>query len=247
MIKWLNNLYEKEELYFALVWIGIYCVANSVANFISEVIGINSSANFIFNLFITIIIFMWIKKKKLTKYYGLCNTNVSAKRFLFYIPLILFMSRNLWFGFAINFQVVDTICYILSMLCVGFLEEVIVRGFLFKALEKNNVKMAIIISSIAFGLGHLLNLFNSSGMDLIAVLCQIVDAVCCGFLFVIIFYGGGSLIPCIIAHSVNNAVSVFGNEAELTVEKRLLFSAISIFIVVIYTLILCRTLLKKQQ
>lgn len=247
MIKWLNKLYKKSELYFALVWIGIYCVANSLANPISEAIGMNSSAAFIFNLILTITLFMWIKKKELTKYYGLCSTNASAGRFLWYVPLILFMSRNLWFGFAINFPAVDTICYILSMLCVGFLEEVIFRGFLFKALAKENIKMAIIISSVTFGLGHILNLFNGSGMDMIANLCQIVGAIACGFLFVIIFYRGGSMIPCIIAHSVNNAVSVFGNEAGITVEKRLLFSAVSMIIVIIYTLILCRTLPLKQE
>ncbi len=247
MSRWINNLYEKNKLHFALVWIGIYCVVNSLANPISEAIGIDSSAALIFNLILTITLFMWVKKKGLTKYYGLCNTKVPAGRFLWYIPLFLFMSRNLWFGFAINLPAADTVCYILSMLCVGFLEEVIFRGFLFHALAKDNVKMAIIVSSITFGLGHILNLFNGSGMDLIANLCQIVGAVACGFLFVIIFYRGGSLIPCIIAHSVNNAVSVFTNEAGLTVEKHLIFSAINMIVVIVYTLILCRTLPEKQE
>lgn len=247
MSKWLNSLYKKSELYFALMWIGIYCVANSLANPISEAIGVDSLTTLIFNLILTVILFMWINKKGLAKYYGLCNTNVSAGRFLWYIPLVLFMSHNLWFGFAKNLPTLDTVCYILSMLCVGFLEEVIFRGFLFKALAKDNVKTAIIISSITFGLGHLLNLFNGSGMDFIANLCQIVGAVACGFLFVIIFYRGSSLIPCIIAHSVNNAVSVFANEAGLTVEKRLLFSAVDTIIVIIYTLILCKTLPEKQE
>lgn len=178
MKKWFDNLYEKNELYFALVWIGIYCAANSLANPVSEAIGIDSSASLLFNSILT---------------------------------MMLFMSHNLWFGFAINFPAVDTACYILSMLCVGFLEEVIFRGFLFKALAKDNVKTAIIISSVTFGLGHILNLFNGSGMDMAANLWQIVASTACGFLFVIIFYRGCSLIPCIIAHSVNNAVSVFAN------------------------------------
>lgn len=247
MSKWLNDLYQKKELYFALVWIGIYCAANSLAYPISEAIGVDSSATLLFNLILTVILFMWISKKGLTKYYGLCSTNVSAGRFLWYIPLVLFMSRNLWLGFAINLPILDTVCYILSMFCVGFLEEVIFRGFLFKALAKDNVKMAIIVSSITFGLGHILNLLNGSGMDLIANLCQIVGAVACGFLFVIIFYRGGSLIPCIIAHSVNNAVSVFANETGLTVEKSLLFSAVTMIIVIAYTFLLCRTLPKKQE
>lgn len=246
MKKWFDNLYEKNELSFALVWIGIYCVANSLANPVSEAVGINSSAALIFNSILTIALFMWIKKKGLTKYYGLCGANVPAGRFLWYIPLILFMSHNLWFGFAVNFPAVDTACYILSMLCVGFLEEVIFRGFLFRALAKDNVKTAIIVSSVTFGLGHILNLFNGSGMDMAANLYQIVSAVACGFLFVIIFYSGGSLIPCMIAHSVNNAVSVFANEAGLTVEKRILFSAVNFIVVVAYALVLTKTLPKDK-
>lgn len=247
MNKWLNKLYEKSELYFALMWIGIYCIANSLANPISDAIGINSSAALVFNVILTIILFIWIKEKGLLRHYGLCCGNVSASKFLWYIPLILFMSRNLWRGFAVNYPAADTVCYILSMLCVGFLEEVIFRGFLFLALAKDNVKTAIIISSITFGLGHILNLFNGSGMELLSNICQVVGAVACGFLFVIIFYRGGSLIPCIIAHSVNNAVSVFGNEAALTTEKRILLSAINTAIVVVYTLILIKTLPPKAQ
>ena len=247
MKKWLNRLYEKNELSFALVWIVIYCAANSFANPISEAIGIDSSAALLFNAIFTIVLFMWIKEKGLMQYYGLCSTDVSAGKFLWYVPLILFMSRNLWLGFAVNLPAVDTVCYILSMLCVGFLEEVIFRGFLFRALAKENVNQAIIITSVTFGLGHILNLFNGSGMDLIANICQVIGAISCGFLFVIIFYRGGSLIPCIIAHSVNNAVSVFANEAEFTVEKRLLLSVVNMVIVIAYALILCRTLPKDKN
>lgn len=242
MMKWLDRFYQKSEFYFALVWIGVYCVANSLANPLSKIIGVGSSAALLFNLTLTVLLLTWIRKNGLTKYYGLCPSNIPARRFLWYVPLVLFMSRNLWFGFAINFPAADTACYILSMLCVGFLEEVIFRGLLFQALAKENIKTAVIVSSVTFGLGHILNLLNGSGMGLIANLCQIVGAVACGFLFVILFYRGGSLIPCIVAHSVNNAVSAFANEAALTVENRLIFSAINLVLVAAYALILCRTL-----
>ena len=96
-------------------------------------------------------------------------------------------------------------------------------------------------------MGHILNLLNGSGMGLIANLCQIVGAVACGFLFVILFYRGGSLIPCIVAHSVNNAVSAFANKAALTAENRLIFFAINFVLVMAYALILCRTLSKEKN
>ena len=106
----------------------------------------------------------------------------------------------------------ETVLYIGSMICVGFLEEVIFRGLLFRAMEKDSVKAAVIVSSVTFGIGHIVNLFNGSGADLVANLCQVCYATAFGFLCVIIFYRGGSLVPCIITHSVVNALSVFSLE-----------------------------------
>ena len=133
------------------------------------------------------------------------------------------------------------------MLCVGFLEEVIFRGLLFEAIAKDNIKSAVIISSITFGIGHIINLFNGSGMDLVNNLCQIVFAIAVGFLLVTIFYRGGSLLPCILVHSAINALGTFANDTGLTVGLRLLHIAALIAITVAYTLILTKTLPKNQR
>ena len=178
-------------------------------------------------------------------YFGLCKSKVSASKFLYYLPLALFASTNLWLGFGRNFPLPDAICYMLSMLCVGFLEEVIFRGFLFKALAKDNIKTAIIISSVTFGLGHILNLFNGSGMELVDNLCQVVGAIACGFLFVVIFCLGGSLMPCILAHGLHNALSAFSNETMMTMQRQLLLTISIMVIVITYTLTLLKTLPKK--
>lgn len=247
MNKFIEKIYKKSELQFALVWIVIYCVAESLANQLSEIVGINSSVTLVLNIILTIVLFSWIKKKDLFKKYGLCKTSVPISKFVWYIPLGLVISRNLWCGVAMNLPAIDTVFYICSMLCVGLLEEVIFRGFLFKALAKDNVKTAIIVSSVTFGLGHLLNLVNGSGMELVANLCQVIGAIAIGFLFVIIFYRGGSLLPCIITHSANNAISVFANGAGLTVEKRILLSAINTLIVIVYTLVLIKALPQKAK
>ena len=132
------------------------------------------------------------------------------------------------------------------MLCVGFLEEVIFRGLLFKAIARDNTRSAIVISSVTFGIGHIINLFNGSGMDLVNNLCQIVFAIAVGFLLVTIFYRGGSLIPCILVHSAINMLGTFANDAELTAEMQLLHIAALIAITVTYTLILTRTLPKND-
>ena len=245
--KWLDRIYDKSELTFALVWIGIYCLANSSANSVSAAIGIDSAFTCVINGILVTILYLWIRKKGLLSHFGLCKSRIPASKFLYYLPLALFASTNLWLGFGRNLPALDTVCYILSMLCVGFLEEVIFRGFLFKALAKDNVKTAIVISSITFGVGHILNLFNGSGMELLDNICQVVGAIACGFLFVLIFHRGGSLLPCIIAHSVNNAVSVFANEEAITAQTQLLLSAVVLVIVITYTLILRRTLSVKTH
>ena len=103
------------------------------------------------------------------------------------------------------------------------------------------------ISSVTFGVGHLINLFNGSGMDLVSNMCQICFAIAVGFLFVTIFYRGGSLIPCIITHSAVNTFSTFANKVGLTVEKHILHVIVMIVLTAAYTLILTKTLPKRQR
>lgn len=150
------------------------------------------------------------------------------------------MSINLWNGVTMKLSVLETVLYILSMLCVGFIEEIIFRGFLFKALYNDNVKLAIVISSVTFGIGHIVNLLN--GKDLIPTLLQVCYAIAIGFLFTIIFYKGKSLLPCIIAHSFVNSSSVFAVENSL-----MKFHVISSAVLCIISLSYALWILKKTK
>ncbi len=243
----MKKLYEKNEQAFAIVWIVVYCVLQSFANPLNEKTGVEYSASAVFCILQTIILFAFIRKNNLQKRYGLCKSPVPARRFLYYVPLIILATGNLWNGIAVNDSLAGTVCRIACMLCVGILEEVIFRGFLFVSIAKDNVTSAIIISSVTFGVGHLINLFNGSGMDLINNLCQICFAIAVGFLLVTIFYRGGSLLPCIIVHSAINTLSTFANKAGVTAEKHIIHVLILIFITVAYNLVLTKTLPKSQR
>ena len=243
----MKKLYEKNELTFAIVWIVVYCLLQSLANPLNNVIGIAYAASAVFCVLQTVVLFAFIRKNGLQKRYGLCKSSVPAWRFLYYVPLLILASGNLWNGVALRYTPAETVCRIVCMLCVGFLEEVIFRGFLFAAIAKNNVKSAVVISSVTFGVGHIINLFNGSGMDLINNLCQIVFAIAVGFLLVTLFYRGGSLLPCIIVHSAINTLGTFANDADLTTEMHLLHLAILIAVTVAYTLILTKTLPKRAE
>ena len=243
----MKKLYEKNELTFAIVWIVVYCVLQSLANPLNKAIGVAYAASAAFCVLQTVVLFAFIRKNNLQKRYGFCKSPVPARQFLYYLPLVVLASGNLWNGVAVNYTLAETVCRIVCMLCVGFLEEVIFRGLLFKTMAKDNIRSTIVLSSVTFGIGHIINLFNGSGMDLAGNLCQIVFAIAAGFLLVTIFYRGGSLLPCILVHAAINTLGTFANDANLTTEMHLLHLAVLDAVAVAYTLILTRTLPKAQQ
>ena len=202
----MKKLFEKHESLFCILLIVIYVLVNSycIQNF-----GITDYRSAIINTVFSIALLIIMIILKRISYYGLTKVK-NLKEYLYFIPLLLIASVNLWNGFNINNSASEIIFHILTMINVGFIEEVIFRGFLFKMMEKENVKRAIIVSAITFGIGHIVNLLN--GADLIPILMQIGYAISIGYLFVIIFYKSKSLIPCIITHSLVNSLSIFNVE-----------------------------------
>ena len=199
----MKKIFEKHETLFCILLIVVYVVVNSycIQNF-----GVEDYKSTIINTVYSITLIVLIIKLKGVSYYGLSKVS-NLKKYLYFIPLVLIISVNLWTGINITNTPNEIIFYILTMINVGFIEEIIFRGFLFKMMAKTNVKSAIIVSSITFGIGHIVNLLN--GADLIPTLLQICYAISIGYLFVIIFYKSKSLIPCIITHSLVNALSIF--------------------------------------
>lgn len=234
----MKKKYEKSELTFSILWIVAYVVLLSMADSFSESLGFEKIITAPLCVLLTLVLFIWIKKNDLSEKYGLIPFQGNWKNYLYFVPLLLIMSVNFWNGVRLNMSVSESALYVLSMLCVGFLEEVIFRGFLFKAICKSNVKRAIVISSVTFGLGHIVNLLN--GADFVPTLLQICYAIALGFLFTIIFYKGKSLLPCIITHSVLNSLSTFGVEGSQT--YRMAVAAALCVISVAYTL----WILKKE-
>lgn len=201
------RLFKKNELIFSVALIVSYVVFFSVADSFSSLLEIEKVLTAPVSVIWALLLFSFICKHDLKEKYGLCSFQGNLKNYLYFVPLLFIMSTNLWNGVTMNLSVFETVLYILSMICVGFIEEIIFRGFLFKALCKDNVKQAIIISSVTFGMGHITNLLT--GKDLAPTILQICYATSIGFLFTIIFYKGKSLLPCIIAHSIVNSSSVF--------------------------------------
>ncbi len=207
----IKKLFDKHETLMCILLIILYVVINS---FCMQSFGVEDYRSTLINTAFSVVLIILTVSLKRVQYYGLTKVG-NPKKFLCFLPLLLIVSVNLWSGININNTPEEIVFHILTMLNIGFIEEIIFRGFLFKMMEKDNLKAAIAVSSITFGTGHIVNLFN--GAELIPTLLQICYAMSIGYLFVIIFVKSKSIIPCIIAHSVNNSLSIFNEENKLSV------------------------------
>ena len=199
----MRKIFEKHEMLFCMLLIVFYIVINS---FCIQNFGLLDYRSAIINTIFSIGLIILIIILNRTSYYGLTKLT-NPKKYLYFIPLVLIVSVNLWNGININNSKIEIIFHILNMINIGFIEEIIFRGFLFKLIAKDNVKIAIIVSSVTFGIGHIINLFN--GADLVLTIFQVCYAMSIGYLFVIIFYKSKSLIFCIVTHSLVNSLSIF--------------------------------------
>lgn len=206
----LKRFFEKHETLMCILLIALYIVINA---FCVNSFGSDDYRSALINTAFSAVLILLAVRLKRVSYYGLTKPQ-NVKKLLYFLPLVLIVSVNLWSGININNTAAEILFHTLVMFNVGFAEEIIFRGFLFKMMEKDNVKTAVIVSSVTFGIGHIVNLFN--GNELVPTLLQVCYATAIGYLFVVIFRKSQSIIPCIVAHALNNSLSVFNEENFLS-------------------------------
>lgn len=206
----MRKLYEKNEVLFAVLWIVLYCViVGTVRGNFGDESGVQMLVLIAFAAGIT----FFVKQNHLEGKYGLARWPRSWKRYLFFIPMWILATGNIWDGISPSFKGSALVFAMVSMALVGFVEEMIFRGFLFKAmLIKNRPAVAVGVSALTFGIGHIINLLT--GQASVETGVQIVWAVVWGLVFTMVFYRSGSIIPCIIAHSMIDVFSVLSTDNE---------------------------------
>ena len=207
----MRKLYEKHEVLFAVLWIVAYCVVMAP---LKGKFNWDSGWMLLALLLFAAAITAFVKTGRLEKKYGLAGWPADMKKYLYFLPVWVLATGNLWDGFAPSFTGLGQLIAVLSMILVGYVEEMLFRGFLFKAiLSGEKAVTAIIISSLTFGMGHIVNLF--AGQASFETFVQMIFAVSWGFILTMVFYKSGSLIPCIIAHAMIDAFSLFGADIPL--------------------------------
>lgn len=203
----MKKVFEKHDIWFALFWIVLYLAAMVPL----RSLGDDSPFMMIGLIALSALMFLFVTVNGLTEYYGLAGWAKNNKAMLWFIPLWIVASLNLWGGIRPEFPMPGQLFAVVSMAFVGFAEEMIFRGFLFKAMLKNgSVKTAVIVSSVTFGIGHIANLLT--GHELGETAMQAAFAIAVGFIYTMAFYKGGSLLPCILSHSLTDVFSVFARD-----------------------------------
>lgn len=208
----MNRLYEKNKVLFAVAWIFVYCAAQSFVSLIWKIVGNKNLTAACVNILMALLLWMFINQKKLLFCYGIVRPTLSARKLLWYIPLILISSANLLGGVSGSLSW-NTVWAGLNMMAVGFCEELLFRGFLFRAFCQQGMKHGAVLSSAIFGLGHLMNVNDFNAAGLFPVLRLAISAAVIGYLFVTLFEKTGSLIPCILAHGAINITGSLAKEA----------------------------------
>ena len=222
----MKKLYQKNELAFALV-----CIAGYVLIFGNlRTLGDDSPVTTIGLALASLVLLLFVRTNDLMEKYGLARWATNSRQMLYFVPLWVVASGNLWGGFTPHYQGFGLVCAMISFALVGLIEELLFRGFLFKAmLENGSTKTAIAISAITFGMGHIVNLLT--GHELVETLVQVAFAVAIGFIFTMVYYKCNSLLPLIVTHSVIDVFSVFAGDDATT---GMLFVGITIAMAILY-------------
>ena len=204
----MKKLYEKNEILFAVLWIVAYCALSiPVRGKLGDESPLMLAALAV--LALGSAWFIW--KNGLREKYGLHAWPEKAARYWYFLPMIVLATGNLWGGVQLAYSGFAQVFAVLSMLLIGFVEEVLFRGFLFKALlKKDGEKAAIILSAVTFGIGHIVNLLAGQGN--LETVIQVLFAIAWGFLFTFAYYKGGSLWPCIVVHALVDVFSKFARD-----------------------------------
>ncbi len=229
----MRKLYEKKEILFAVLWIVLYCV---VLSSLKGELGNDSIWTLVALIVFSAGITIFVKSNHLEEKYGLKGVPKNMKKCLFFIPMWIIATGNIWDGFSLSYSKTALVIATLSMILVGYVEEMIFRGFLFKAMLNNGkTSIAIIVSALTFGIGHIINLF--AGQASIETFMQVVFAISWGFVFTMVCYVSGSIIPCIIAHSMVDALSLYGADTNI---GDWAYVIVTIIVGVVYSLYLSR-------
>ena len=204
----MRKFYETKPVLFAILWIVVYVVLIAP---LRGRFGDGSLQMLLGLVAISAALLAVIRLLGIQKELGMTRWLQNGRALLWLLPMWVLSTGNLWGGVGVRYDAITSVMAVLSFLLVGVAEEIIFRGFLFNGMRKTGrLTVAIVVSAITFGMGHMVNLLT--GHATAETLVQMIFAVAWGFLFTFAYLKGGSLLPCIAIHGLIDAFSVFARD-----------------------------------
>lgn len=240
----LKRIQETKPIWHAVFWIIAYIVLVNIGDAVSEMIGVSNSATSLFLITLSVILLLYVTKNQWGSYYGLRWPNKSdLRKTWLYIPLAIIAVLQYAKGIRSELNIGDIAIIIALMIGVGFIEELLFRGFLYRGiLKKGKLTNAIIISGITFGLGHIVNLLR--GYSLADQGLQIVVAIALGITLALLVSVTDSILPGVVFHTLLN---ISGNVTNNNLSIEFYVVIISIILCIVYSLYLRIWLKSKTE
>lgn len=237
-----KRLHDTSPIWHALAWIGLYVAAVMVGDALSAGVGVANSVTVPALLVLSVALVVYLRANGWLTRYGIRATRPEDfTRSIYYAPLVVIVLLQLTKGFRGELDTPAVVLVVALMAAVGFLEELIFRGLLYRALlTRRGVTGAVVISGVTFGLGHVVNLTR----DYTAVqqALQVAVGIGLGIVLALLFALTGSILPLVAFHAVLNvagSVTARDDRAEVVVV------AVTLAICALYAVFLFRQLQRR--
>ena len=206
----MKKLYEKKPVLFAVIWIVIYVVLFGSAGNQSEQQAQNYAVQIGIGLVMTAVLVLFLRKYDLAKLHGFCKFQGEPRKYLYFIPLLIAGTANIWTGFGWKHETAaENLTGIAAIgIIAPFLEELILRSLLFHAIAKTSIKRGYWFAALSFGIGHFSNL--AYGAPLKETVVQVIFACCFGICAGALLTCGKSLLPGVLLHMAWNTLNFVG-------------------------------------
>lgn len=229
----MKRLHNASPIWHAMVWIVIYIATAALGDAGSEALGRPNLLTAPLMLVLTAAALVYLQRNDWLRTYGVTGVRKADLRpVLYFIPLLVMATLQYTKGLATSLEVADVILIVLLMVGVGFLEELVFRGFLYKAIRaRSGVTRAVLIAGVTFGLGHIVNLLN--GFTGIQQLIQVVLGVGIGVALCLLFEMTGSILPGVVFHTLLN---ISGNVSADDQGRELIAASAIMLVAVAYAI-----------
>jgi membrane protease YdiL (CAAX protease family) len=172
----------------------------------------------------------------------------------------IYMVINIIYGIieSANFNIPTILNLAIFCLLIGIAEEFLCRGWLLNEFlerfsnSKKNIVLSIILSSVIFGLMHIVNI--SAGQTLVETIIQIINATFLGVFFALIYYKTKNIWSVVIIHAFWDFGVMLGDSTRLVdcvpgtmTNSILIYHCIVAVIIVIAASGICYWIYKQTQ